>query len=102
MWPLRHKENNPLFFIRIITVEPFDISSTSKLDYFVVILEPFGVPMILSKLIYGPIITPTTSHHQFVVIRNVMSANPIKAVKRATVPVYKLIYVDSIQKRYSS
>ena len=53
-------------------------------------------------LIYGPIITPTTSHHQFVVIRNVMSANPIKAVKRATVPVYKLIYVDSIQKRYSS
>ena len=45
---------------------------------------------------------PTTSHHQFVVIRNVMSANPIKAVKRATVPVYKLIYVDSIQKRYSS
>ena len=39
-------------------------------------------------LIYGPIITPTTSHHQFVVIRNVMSANPIKAVKRATVPVY--------------
>lgn len=54
------------------------------------------------RLIYGPIITPTTSHHQFVVIRNVMSANPIKAVKRATVPVYKLIYVDSIQKRYSS